>query len=94
MKDRTVTNLRGTHAFSNVAATEKRLLAGFQPDGYVRLTSIIRPLGPLPISRSTWWKGVKEGRYPQPIKLGPRITAWRTADIIELVERTGGPVND
>lgn len=40
----------------------------------------------IPVSHSTWWNGVKEGRFPQPIKLGPRTTAWRAADIRALVE--------
>jgi len=42
--------------------------------------------GPLPISKSSWWAGVKAGRYPAPVKLGPRITAWRVEDILALME--------
>lgn len=53
--------------------------------GFVRLTSILAPNGPIPVSRSTWWAGVKSGRYPQPVKLGPRITAWRVEDIRRLI---------
>jgi prophage regulatory protein len=40
----------------------------------------------LSISRSNWWRGVREGRYPQPIKLGPRTTCWRESDILKLIE--------
>ena len=40
----------------------------------------------IPISRSSWWKGVKEGRYPKPIKLGPRTTAWRLSDLLPLLQ--------
>ncbi len=32
----------------------------------------------LPIGRSTWWEGVRSGVYPEPIKLGPRTTCWRS----------------
>lgn len=53
--------------------------------GFVRLTSILAPNGPIPVSRSTWWAGVKSGRYPQPVKLGPRIIAWRVEDIRRLI---------
>jgi prophage regulatory protein len=53
-------------------------------EGFLRLRDILAPHGPLPISKSTWWAGVKSGRYPQPVKLGPRITAWRLADIMML----------
>jgi predicted DNA-binding transcriptional regulator AlpA len=56
-------------------------------DGFVRLHSILAPYGPIPVARSTWWAGVKSGRYPQPVKLGPRITAWRISDIRSLIER-------
>jgi len=49
--------------------------------GFLRLVSIIGPKGPIPVSKSTWWAGVKSGRYPKPVKLGRRITAWRVEDI-------------
>jgi prophage regulatory protein len=62
--------------------------SGFPSDGLVRLVQILRPLGPLPIGKSTWWAGVKAGRYPKPVKLGPRITCWRARDIIALIEQT------
>ena len=58
-----------------------------KPNGYVRLANILAPAGPLPIGRSTWWKGIQEGRYPKPVKLGPRITAWRVEDILKLIEQ-------
>ncbi len=61
--------------------------------GFVRLQSIIgdpksNPPVPaiIPVSKSTWWAGVKSGRFPEPIKLGPRITVWRVEDIRELIE--------
>jgi predicted DNA-binding transcriptional regulator AlpA len=64
--------------------------------GYVRLTQIIgKPLADppipavIPVSKSTWWQGVKTGRFPKPIKIGPRITVWRVEDIRALIEHTG-----
>lgn len=46
------------------------------------------PIPPIiPVSKSTWWAGVRSGRYPKPVKLGPRITAWRIEDIRELISR-------
>lgn len=54
--------------------------------GFVRLASILAPRGPIPVSKSTWWAGIKTGRFPQPVKLGPRITAWRVEDIRRLIE--------
>jgi predicted DNA-binding transcriptional regulator AlpA len=60
---------------------------GFPKTGFVRLKQILAPGGPIPVSKSTWWAGVSSGRYPQPVKLGPRITAWRAEDIIDLIDR-------
>jgi len=54
------------------------------PTGYVRLPQI---LAIIPVSKSTWWAGVRTGRYPQPTRaLGERITAWRVEDIRALIE--------
>ncbi len=39
----------------------------------------------LPISHASWWRGTKEGKYPQPIKLSARVTAWRVEDIRRLI---------
>jgi prophage regulatory protein len=54
--------------------------------GFVRLKAILGPNGPIPVSKSTWWAGVKDGRFPSPLKLGPRTTVWRVEDIRELIE--------
>jgi prophage regulatory protein len=57
----------------------------FPDTGFVRLTTILAPNGPIPVSKSTWWAGVASGRYPKPVKLGPRITAWRVHDLLKLM---------
>lgn len=64
--------------------------------GYLRLRQIIGDhdaglLPIIPVSKSTWWQGVKDGRFPQPVKLGPKTTAWRAEDIRALLERLGQP---
>ena len=38
----------------------------------------------IPVSRATWYAGMKDGRYPSPVKLGPRAVAWRSASILAL----------
>jgi prophage regulatory protein len=40
----------------------------------------------IPLSKSTWWKGVKDGRFPKPVKLSLRCSAWRISDIRDLIE--------
>ncbi|MES2204781.1 MAG: AlpA family phage regulatory protein [Pseudomonadota bacterium] len=50
--------------------------------GFVRLPQV---LAVYPISRSSFWAGVKSGKYPKPIKLSPRCTAWHAEDIHALI---------
>lgn len=50
--------------------------------GYMRLPQVLRVI---PVSKSTWWAGVKSGRYPKPVKLGERACAWRVEDIHALI---------
>ena len=81
---------------TSAVATRRTGVLQIQPPapaaaGFLRLVQILAPHGPIPISKSSWWAGVKSGRYPQPVKLGPRTTAWRAADIAQLiVELSGG----
>lgn len=51
-------------------------------------------IGLLPIGKSTWWAGVKSGRFPKPVKLGPRTTAWKVEDIKALIESTNNFYTD
>ena len=55
--------------------------------GFVRLPSIIAPHGPIPVSKSTWYAGIKSGRFPAPDKLGPRTSGWRVELLRDLIER-------
>lgn len=52
------------------------------PEGFVRLPVVVKVMG---IGKTTWWVGVKEGRFPKPVKLGPRTAAWRVEDIRALI---------
>lgn len=57
----------------------------FPQTGLVRIKNIVAPLGPVPVSASTWWAGVKDGRFPKPMKLGSKTTVWRAEDIQQLL---------
>ena len=52
--------------------------------GFMRLSDVLRFI---PVSKTTWWEGVKNGDYPAPIKLGRNMTAWRAEDIRDLIDR-------
>lgn len=76
-------------------------MASQLPDeGFLRLPQIIGDPGDpdakppklpipavFPIGKSTWWSGVKSGRYPKSVKLGPRTTAWKVEDIRALIQK-------
>jgi len=55
--------------------------------GFMRLPAV---LAVYPVSKTTWWAGVKSGRYPQPVKLGPKTTAWKVSDIVRLIDKMSG----
>jgi predicted DNA-binding transcriptional regulator AlpA len=53
--------------------------------GYMRQSQLIPAI--FPFSSATLWRKVKAGTFPKPVKLGPRITAWRVEDIRKLIEQ-------
>ena len=62
--------------------------------GYLRLPQIIgdpnsEPPTPalIPVGKSTWWDGVRTGRFPASVKLGPKTTVWKVEAIRALLQR-------
>lgn len=60
--------------------------------GLVRLSQILgdkrKGIPPIiPVSKSTWWAGVRLGCYSKPIKLGVRTTCWSAQDIRNIVNQ-------
>ncbi|MHB8883428.1 MAG: helix-turn-helix transcriptional regulator [Thermodesulfovibrionales bacterium] len=73
--------------------TEQRAAVSDLPQfGLLRLSQILgdkrKGIPPIiPVSKSTWWAGVKSGKYPKPMKLSARCTCWRVEDIRSLITR-------
>lgn len=66
------------------------MAAEIPAEGFLRLKQIIgdRKTGTpaiVPVSSTQWWEGCRSGRFPKPLKLGPRTTVWRASDIRALV---------
>jgi predicted DNA-binding transcriptional regulator AlpA len=59
--------------------------------GFLRLKVVLQLI---PVGKSTWWNGVKSGRFPQPVKLGPNTTAWRVEDIRTWIASQRSAPND
>jgi len=62
----------------------QKLLRLQQIIGDRRASPLIEPI--IPVSRATWYRGVSDGRYPKPVRLGPHTVAWRSEDIHQLRE--------
>ncbi|CAD5366943.1 hypothetical protein RA210_U10578 [Rubrivivax sp. A210] len=78
--------------------TNKHLASCLLPaTGYVRPNQLLgRPDPPaiLPIAPATLWRWIKLGTFPAPVKLAPRITAFRVEDVrawMAGVEQAQGP---
>ena len=55
-----------------------------------RLLRLRQVLEIIPVSKSTWWQGCADGRFPHPAKkFGCRITCWRESDVMALFEKEG-----
>ena len=67
----------------NATATAGNLPPPQNPE--IALWRLPTVLAHVPVSRSHWWAGVAEGRYPAPVKLSKRCVAWRSADIRALI---------
>jgi prophage regulatory protein len=63
-------------------------ITSMEADPIDRLIRLREVLTLLPISPATWWNGVRAGKYPQGVKLGPKTTCWRLSEITALA-RTG-----
>lgn len=68
---------------SATAKLELVVMSQLPETGFLRLPDV---LCFIPVGKTTWWKGVKEGWYPAGVKLSPRCTAWRAEDIRALIE--------
>lgn len=58
---------------------------------FLRLPEV---LALFPVSRTHWYQGIKDGKYPAPVKLSERTAAWRVSDIRALLARYGEAAND
>ena len=54
---------------------------------FLRLPHVLRII---PVSKSTWWEGIRCGKFPRPVKLSERTSAWRRSDIEALCDRLSG----
>lgn len=56
-------------------------------DTLVRIGTIVGPNGLIPISRSSFYQGIRDGFYPKAVRLGKRTSAWRLSELMLVIER-------
>ena len=56
--------------------------------GFLRLSEVLKLI---PLSKTTFWQYVNKGKFPKPIKLGVRASAWRAEDVSRLIEELSNP---
>lgn len=52
--------------------------------GFLRLSDVLKII---PVAKTAWYQGVKEGRFPAPVKLTKRASGYRVGDIRALIDR-------
>jgi prophage regulatory protein len=51
-------------------------------EGFAKLPQVLTAI---PVSKSTWFRGVAAGKYPKPVKIGVRASAWRVEEIRQCI---------
>lgn len=60
-----------------------------RPPSFLERNALLRlpqVLQVIPVGKSAWWNGIREGRYPRGVKLSPRVTVWSSHEILALVD--------
>jgi len=63
---------------------KNKVLYELPQEGFVRLPVILKVLS---IGKTTWWCGVREGKFPKGIRIGKRTARWNVKDIRDLIEK-------
>lgn len=58
-------------------------MKGLPEEGYIRLPQV---LSVMPVSRTTWWRGIKKGKFPKSTPLSDGTVGWDVEDIRKLLK--------
>jgi predicted DNA-binding transcriptional regulator AlpA len=59
------------------------MMQNTNPVNLLRKPAVLARTG---IPKSSWDRGVRQGRYPKPVKIGVRAIAWTSTSIDKLIE--------
>lgn len=63
--------------------------AGVPAESFLRQPQV---LARVPVSKSTLWRWVREGRFPKPVTLGVATSAWRASEVAEWIAQRAAEV--
>lgn len=66
-----------------VKKPKKAVMARPDPNGFMRQKEILTVF---PVSSATFWRRVKDGEFPKPVKLSERVTVWRRGEVEAYLE--------
>lgn len=66
------------------AIPQNNVAASLPEVGFLRLSDVLKII---PVAKTAWYQGVKEGRFPAPVKLTKRASGYRVGDIRALIAR-------
>ena len=52
-----------------------------------KFISLKQVLELIPVSKSTWLRGVSRGEYPKPVRVSKRLRFWKTDDSENLTSK-------
>jgi prophage regulatory protein len=58
-----------------------------EPSTHCRFLRLPQVLERFPVSKSSWWLGIRKGKFPKPVKLSERTSAWLESEIDDLCKR-------
>lgn len=53
-------------------------------EGFVSLPVVLRVMS---IGKTSWWNGIRSGKYPRPSKFGSKTARWHVDDIRALIAK-------
>jgi prophage regulatory protein len=72
---------------SNTREAQEGFLGRIPETGFLRQSQLVPII--VPVGHATFWRMVKDGRFPAPVKLGPKVTAWRAEDVRAWIANPG-----
>jgi prophage regulatory protein len=79
-------NSASTTAAATASPAANALVPSIPETGFMRQAQVLLFV---PISRSTLWRRVKAGTFPEPVKLSARVTVWRAEDLRQWIAEQG-----